>query len=85
MKNKEKKLSSPKSVLILLQQLQVKYFGKCAIEIMAYTTDTITVYIFTNTSKYGIFEFASYNDEPWDSMYQRVLDYLNENENEKQE
>lgn len=85
MKNKEKKLSSPKSVLILLQQLQVKYFGKYAIEIMAYTTDSITAYIFTNNSKYGIFEFASYNDEPWDSMYQRVLDYLNENENEKQE
>ena len=85
MKNKEKKFSSQKSVLILLQQLQVKYFGKYAIEIMAYTTDSITVYIFTNSSKYGIFEFASYNDEPWDSMYQRVLDYLNEIENEKQE
>ena len=85
MKNKEKKLSSPKSVLILLQQLQVKYFGKYAIEIMAYTTDSITAYIFTNNSKYGIFEFASYNDESWDSIYQRILDYLNENENEKQE
>ena len=82
MKNKNKKLGSLKSVLILLQQLQVKYF-EYAIEIMAYTTDTITAYIFTNNSKYGIFEFASYNDEPWDSMYQRVLDYLNENNNEK--
>ena len=83
MKNKEKKLSSQKSVLILLQQLQVKYFGKYAIEIMAYTTDTITVYIFTNTSKYGIYEFADYNTEPWDSIYQRVLDYLNENEKQE--
>lgn len=85
MKNKEKKLSSPKSTLILLQQLQAKYFGKFAIEIMAYTTDSITVYIFTNGSKYGIFEFASYISEPWGSIYQRVLDYLNENDNEEQE
>jgi hypothetical protein len=82
MKNKNKKLSSPKSVLKLLQQLQVKYFGRCAIEIMAYTTGSITVYIFTNSSKYGVFEFASYNNEPWDSIYQRVLDYLKENNNE---
>ena len=85
MKNKNKKFSSPKSVLKLLQQLQVKYFGKFAVEIMAYTTDSITVYIFTNGSKYGIFEFASYISEPWDSIYQRVLDYLNENDNEEQE
>ena len=83
MKNKNKKLSSPNSFLKLLQQLQVKYFGKFAIEIMAYTTDSITVYIFTNGSKYGIFEFAIYNNEPWDSIYNRVLDYLNENDNEE--
>ena len=85
MKNKSKKLGSPKSTLILLQQLQAKYFGKLAIEIMAYTTDSITVYIFTNSAEYGIFEFASYISEPWNLIYQRVLDYIKQNYNEEQE
>jgi trans-aconitate methyltransferase len=51
---------------------------------MAYTTDSITIYIFTNGSKYGIFEFASYISEPWDSIYKRVLDYLKQIDDEEQ-
>lgn len=45
MKNKKKKLSSLKSILILLQQLQVKYYRKVDIDIDMMGESSIGVWI----------------------------------------
>jgi hypothetical protein len=45
MKNKKKKFSSLKSVLILLQQLQVKYYRKIDIDIVMLGESSLAIWL----------------------------------------
>ena len=85
MKNKEEKLSSLNSVLILLQQLQVKYYGKCSFFLSVYMPINIDVYINDKLRESELFFF--YDGEgviKWTQTYQHLLDYLKEIDNEEQ-
>ena len=85
MNNKEEKLSSLNSVLILLQQLQVKYYGKCSFFLSVYMPINIDVYINDKLRKSELFCF--YAGEcviKWTHTYQHLLDYLKEIDNEEQ-
>lgn len=85
MNNKEKKFKSLKSVLILLQQLQTKYYNQLAIHIDTYKSGSIDVYIGI-ISDDGLFEFSAVDDSSaWKSTYQELLDFLKTHTNEEQE
>lgn len=76
MKNKEKKFQSLQSVLILLQQLQAKYYGKCAFHIDTYESGSIDVYIPIPYDD-GLFEFSSVDDfTTWKDTYRDLLECL---------
>ena len=86
MKNKEEKLSSLNSVLILLQQLQVKYYGKCSFFLSVYMPINIDVYINDKLRKSELFCFyAGEGVIKWTHTYQHLLDYLKKLDNEEQE
>lgn len=78
MKNKKNKFSSLKSVLILLQQLQVRYYGNDVFDIMLYSTGTIKVYVCLYMYEPKSFIFCSY-DGPveWLEEYRKLLMHLN--------
>ena len=85
MKNKEKKLSSLNNVLILLQQLQVKYYGKCSFFLSVYIPVSMDVYINDKLRKSELFCFyAGEGVIKWTHTYQHLLDYLKEIDNEEQ-
>ena len=74
MKNKNKKLVSLKSILILVQQLQLKYYGKLNIDIEIYDDDfDVTVKI---GGKLKAFEFSKYESEKWAHLYQDILKHI---------
>ena len=87
MKNKEKKFKSLKDVLILLQQLQAKYYGKCAIHIDTYWSGSNDVFIIKDEPcDDGLFEFSAVDDSSaWETTYQELLDFLKTHTNEEQE
>ena len=74
MKNKNKKLVSLKSILILVQQLQLKYYGKLNIDIELYDDDfDVTVKI---GGKLKAFEFYKREIENWAHLYQDILKHI---------
>ena len=86
MNNKEKKLSSLNSLLILLQQLQVKYYSKCGFHLNMYQNGCLDVFIIKDEVKLSdAFSFytRAYVDE-WKSTYQDLLLYLKKIDNEEQ-
>ena len=85
MKNKEKKFKSQKSVLILLQQLQTKYYNKCAFHIDTYESGSIDVYIVIPYDD-GLFEFSEVDDcNVWKATYKELLSFLKRLDYEEQE
>ena len=69
MKNKEKKFKSLKSVFILLQQLQAKYYDIYAMHVDTYSSGSIDVYVL-----HELFEFSSVDDSSvWKATYQELL------------
>lgn len=86
MKNKSKKFSSLNSILILLQQLQVKYYGKCSFFLSVYMPTNIDVYINDKLRESESFSFyAGEGIIKWTHTYQNLLDYLKYIDNEEQE
>ena len=86
MNNKEKKLSSLNNVLILLQQLQVKYYGKCSFFLSVYIPVSMDVNINDKLRKSELFCFyAGEGVIKWTHTYQHLLDYLKKLDNEEQE
>ena len=85
MKNKEKKLGSLNSVLILLQQLQVKYFMKCVFHLDVYLSGNTDVFVLKDDSDKGkLFSFYIGDDrDNWVSTYEDLLSYLKYIENEE--
>ena len=83
MKNKEKKLGSLNSVLILLQQLQVKYCRKCAFHLDVYLSGNTDVFVVKDDSDKGkMFSFCVGDDrDKWISTYEDLLSYLKYIEN----
>ena len=74
MKNKNKKLVSLKSILILVQQLQLKYYGKLNIDIEIYDDDfDVTVKI---GGKLRAFEFSKYESEKWRGLYYEIINHI---------
>ena len=75
MKNKNKKLVSLKSILILVQQLQLKYYGKLNIDIEIYDgAFDVTVKV---GGKLTAFEFSKYEKENWKANYYKLINKLN--------
>lgn len=79
MKNKNKKLNSLKSILILLQQLQIKYYCNQVISIIQFSSHTIVISIYNSGNNEKCFSFGYYNNGEWNSLYKELLDYLNKN------
>ena len=78
MKNKKQKLSTLKSILILAQQLQSKYYGKIDIDIQLIGI-TVDVDVKLGVGKMECFEFSRFDNEDfWRKEYDRLLTYLNE-------
>ena len=74
MKNKNKKLVSLKSILILVQQLQLKYYGKLNIDIELYDDDfDVTVKI---GGKLRAFKFNKHKIREWAYIYQDILKHI---------
>ena len=77
MKNKNKKLASLKSILILVQQIQLKYYGKINIDIELYGI------AFDVTAKIGgklrAFEFSEYESEEWEATYYKIINHIKQN------
>ena len=74
MKNKNKKLVSLKSILILVQQLQLKYYGKIDIDIELYDgAFDVTVKI---SCKLKTFEFNKHESDKWAYLYQDILKHI---------
>ena len=77
MKNKNKKLSSLKSILILVQQIQLKYYGKINIDIELYgIAFDVTVQI---GGKLRAFEFSEYEGEEWKATYYKIIHHIKQN------
>ena len=74
MKNKKKKFSSPRATLVLLQQLQTKYFG--AVEINIYVLSQIDFSAWVNGKETKIF-FAGDTAENREVKYKQLLDFIN--------
>lgn len=79
MKNKSKKLKSLKSILILLQQLQVRYYGKCGIDIMTFPSGTIMIYIQSDDDPKSVnfFDYEGTDRTTWEAKYEEIVTYLN--------
>ena len=74
MKNKNKKLASLKSILILIQQLQLKYYDKIDIDIELYDgAFDVTVKI---SGKLRAFEFSKYEGEKWRVLYYEIINHI---------
>lgn len=76
MKNKNKKLNSLKSILILLQQLQVKYDCQKVISIIRFSSHTIVISISNSGNDEKCFSFGYYNKSEWCALYDELLDYI---------
>ena len=75
MKNKNKKLVSLKSILILVQQLQLKYHTQKDIDIEMYDgAFDVTVKV---GGKLTAFEFSKYEKENWKANYYKLINKLN--------
>ena len=75
MKNKNKKLVSLRAILILVQQLQLKYYGKLNIDIEIYDgAFDVTVKV---GGKLTAFEFSKYEKENWKANYYKLINKLN--------
>ena len=75
MKNKNKKLISLRAILILVQQLQLKYHNKKDIDIDMYDGDfDVTVKV---GGKLTAFEFSKYEKETWKANYYKLINYIN--------
>ena len=69
------KLESLKDVLVELQKLQLKYFGKCAFHINTFRKN-IEVLI-PEIYDCGFFNFSVFdNCVAWRVVYERILEYL---------
>ena len=79
MKNKNKKFNSLKSILILLQYLQVKYDCQKVISIIRFNSHTIVISISNSGNNEKCFSFGYYNKGEWNSLYKELLDFLNKN------
>ena len=77
MKNRNKKLASLKSILILVQYLQLKYYGKINIDIELYgIAFDVTVKI---GGKLRAFEFSEYESEEWKATYYKIINHIKQN------
>lgn len=79
MKNKKKKLNSLKSTLVLLQQLQAKYYQSTELKIdidISHNSD-IEVWVKTQYSCEGFKFFAPDRFFFGEYEYKRLLEYLN--------
>ena len=77
MKNKNKKLASLKSILILVHHLQLKYYGKINIDIELYgIAFDVTVKI---SGKLRAFEFSEYESENWKPNYYKIINHIKRN------
>ena len=85
MKNKEKKFKSLKSVLILLQQLQTKYYGKCVFFLDNYISGDVDVFIKIGSYSKIVFFRSADDCNVWKTTYQDLLEYLKTHTNEEQE
>lgn len=74
MKNKNKKLASLKSILILVQQIQLKYYGKINIDIELYgIAFDVTVKI---SGRLRAFKFSEYESENWKPNYYKIIYHI---------
>ena len=75
--NENEKLASLKSILILVQQLQLKYYGKINIDIELYgIAFDVTVKI---GGKLRAFEFSEYESENWKPNYYKIINHIKQN------
>ena len=75
MKNKNKKLVSLRAILILVQQLQLKYHNQKDIDIDMYNgAFDVTVKV---DGKLTAFEFSKYEKENWKANYYKLINKLN--------
>ena len=75
MKNKNKKLVSLRAILILVQQLQLKYHNQKDIDIDMYNgAFDVTVKV---DGKLTAFEFSKYEKENWKANYYQLINKLN--------
>lgn len=74
MKNKKKKFGSAKETLILIQQLQVRYFNKLEIKIFVLGKDAFGAWIDSDTRVFYQFDTA----EERESKYNEFLTYIND-------
>ena len=75
MKNKNKKLVSLRAILILVQQLQLKYHNQKDIDIEMYDgAFDVTVKV---GGKLTAFEFSRYEKETWKTNYYKLINKLN--------
>lgn len=75
MKNKNKKLASLKSILILVQHLQLKYYGKINIDIDLYGVGFDVCVKYYSISE--AFEFNNDEPEKWQVNYNNMLNLIN--------
>ena len=76
MKNKEKKFTSLKSVLTLLQKLQTKYYGKCVFFLDQYISGDVDVFIKIGSYSKLVFFRSADDCNVWKTTYQELLEYL---------
>ena len=75
MKNKNKKLVSLRAILILVQQLQLKYHNQKDIDIDMYNCAfDVTVKV---NGKLTAFEFSKFEKENWKANYYKLINKLN--------
>lgn len=75
MKNKNKKLVSLRAILILVQQLQLKYHNQKDIDIDMYNgAFDVTVKV---NGKLTAFEFSKFEKENWKANYYQLINKLN--------
>ena len=73
MKNKKEKFGSPRKTLVLLQQLQSKYFGNVEIEVFALGVNSFSAWVGTYTVVFYQFDTS----EERESKYNELLTYIN--------
>lgn len=73
MKNKKEKFGSPRKTLVLLQQLQIKYFGTVEIEVFALGVNSFSAWVGT----YTVVFYPCDTSEERESKYNELLTYIN--------
>ncbi len=80
MKNKKKKFSSLKSVLILLQQLQIKYYRSHVFGMFTCISGSVMLSVSAEVGAPLAINFNAWDSsDVLEASYQKLLDYLNNN------